>query len=94
MWQVLPGFAKAARELVKQFGGGTKGIEQAVKHSPQMFKKTGKRTTKKIPTKPSPAPKTGKSGFTEAQLAKYRAAYKDPKAWAKVPPAIKKKLLA
>ena len=65
----------------------TKDMSQAQKDAWRKGVAGAKRASKS-------APKTGKSGFTEAQLAKYRAAYRDPKAWAKVPPAIKKKLLA
>ena len=105
MWQVLPGFARAASALVKRFGGGTKGIEKAAKHSPQMFKETGKRTTKKIsnvktlgkaqPSKIATKALT-KGGFTEVQLGKYREMYRNrnkSKAWGNLSQSIKDKLL-
>jgi len=104
MIKVLTEFTKQAAALIKKVG-----IKDARKQKPAWFTDTGPRTTTKLDPrtgkavsgqKASKASKrittspSSKTGFTEAQLAKYRAAYRDPKAWAKVPPAIKKKLLA
>jgi hypothetical protein len=109
MWQVLPHLARQAGNAIRAAGGGKKGLDKVKKANPSWFKETGKRTTTKLDNrtgkpvsgsgakrsapKTSSAPKKGKAGFTEAQLVKYRAAYKDPKQWAKVPQNIKDKLI-
>jgi len=109
MFMVMSIALRGAAALVRKFGGGAKGLKKAKADSPQLFKDAPKRTTTKIDNrtgkpvsgssakrsapKASSASKGGKAGFTEAQLVKYRAAYKDPKQWAKVPQNIKDKLI-
>jgi len=100
VWVVANAFRKQAMKAIKAAGGGKTGLDKVRKAKPDWFtyktKASSKPAAKKSTTAKKSTAKTGKGGFSEVQLEKYRDMYKNrknDKRWDRLSPDIKNRLL-